>query len=63
MKQSEINNLSLEELKQKLGECRKKYADMKMAHAVAPIEKPLEIKKVRKTIARLMGELTKRELQ
>ena len=62
MKQSEIRELSVAELQTKLGELKKQYADLKIAHAVTPLENPLQIRKVRKTVARLATELTKREL-
>jgi large subunit ribosomal protein L29 len=63
MKQSEIKELSVEALKDKLAENKKQYADLKMAHSVTPLENPLQIRKVRKTVARLATELTKRENQ
>jgi large subunit ribosomal protein L29 len=63
MKQSEIKNLSAAELQEKLKQTKKVYADLKMAHAISPIENPLQIRTVRRTVARLATELTKRELQ
>lgn len=63
MKQSEVKELSIEELKEKLAEFKKQHADLKMAHAVTPLENPLQIRKTRRTVARLATELTKRELQ
>ena len=63
MIQSEVKNLSVAELQQKLGEYKKAYADMKIAHAITPLENPLSIRKTRRTIARLASELTRRELQ
>ncbi|MFD2101633.1 50S ribosomal protein L29 [Flagellimonas iocasae] len=63
MRQSEIKELSIEELKERLGEFKKQHADLKMAHAVTPLENPLQIRKARRTVARLATELTKRELQ
>jgi len=63
MKQSEIKELSVEQLKQNLAEHRKQHADLKIAHSVTPLENPLQIRKVRRTVARLATELTKRELQ
>ena len=63
MKQSEIAQLSVEELKEKIAEHKKQHADLKMAHSVTPLENPLQIRKVRKTVARLATELTKRENQ
>ncbi|MFI2741204.1 50S ribosomal protein L29 [Zhouia sp. PK063] len=61
MKQSEIKELSVTELQEKLGEFNKSYADLKMAHAITPLENPLQLRQVRRTIARLATELTKRE--
>ncbi len=63
MKQAEIKELSVEELQQKLAEIKKEYADLKVAHAVTPLENPMQIRKTRRTVARLATELTKRELQ
>ena len=63
MKQSEIKDLSAAELQGKLGELKKNYADLTSAHAISPIANPLQIRSVRRTVARLATELTKRELQ
>jgi large subunit ribosomal protein L29 len=63
MKQSEIRELSVTELQEKLGEFKKRYADLKMAHAITPLDNPLQIRGVRRTVAKLATELTKRELQ
>ena len=63
MKQSEIKELSIEELKEKLADFKKQHADLKIAHAVTPLENPLQIRKTRRTVARLATELTKREVQ
>ena len=63
MKQSEIKELTITELQDKLGEYKKSYADLKMAHAISSLEKPIQLRNVRRTIARLATELTKRELQ
>ena len=63
MKQSEIKNLSAAELQEKLSQTKKTYADLKMAHAISPIENPLQIRSARKVVARLATELSKREQQ
>ncbi|PCE64522.1 50S ribosomal protein L29 [Sediminicola luteus] len=63
MKQSEVKDLSVEELKDKLAEYKKQHSDLKMAHTVTPLENPMQIVKIKKTVARLATELTKRELQ
>lgn len=63
MKNKEIKELSVEELHEKIAEYRKQHADLKMAHAVTPLENPLQIRKARKTVARLATEITNRENQ
>jgi len=63
MKQAEITKLSTAELQEKLGETKKSYVDLKMAHAISPLENPIQLRAVRRTVARLATELTKRELQ
>ena len=63
MKQSEVKELSIEGLQEQLAEFKKQHADLKIAHSVTPLENPLQIRKVRRTVARLATELTKRELQ
>ncbi|NJM78947.1 MAG: 50S ribosomal protein L29 [Flavobacterium sp.] len=63
MKQSEIKNLSAAELQVKLSELKRMYADLKTAHTISPIENPLQIRTIRRAVARVASELTKRELQ
>ena len=40
----------------------KTYAELKTAHAISPIQNPLQIRTMRRTVARLATELSKREL-
>ena len=61
MKASEIENLSLEELKDKLTDYQKQLMDLKMNHAVSPLENPLQIKMVRRTISKLLTAATARQ--
>ena len=61
MKNSEIIELSTEELVARIGEEKAKLTKLKFAHAVSAIENPTRITKVRKDIARLNTELTKRK--
>jgi large subunit ribosomal protein L29 len=63
MKQAEINKLSTTELQEKLGETKKSYADLKMAHAISPLENPIQLQHIRRSVARIATELTKREIQ
>lgn len=63
MKQSEIKELSVTELQERLSEVKKSYSDLKMAHAISPLENPIQLRSIRRTVARIATELTKRELQ
>jgi large subunit ribosomal protein L29 len=63
MKQAEITQLSVTELQEKLSEIKKSYADLKMAHAISPLENPIQLRNVRRSVARIATELTKREIQ
>ena len=60
MKQKEIIILTDDELNDKLGAFQKNLHDMKLTHAVSPLENPLQIRNIRRTIARLKTELLKR---
>ena len=61
MKQSEIKELSVADLQEKLNSLKKNYTDLKMAHAISPLENPLELRALRKTVARVATELTNRQ--
>jgi len=61
MKNSEITELATEELVVRIGEERANLTKLKFAHAVSAIENPTRIAKVRKDVARLNTELTKRK--
>ncbi|WP_117879389.1 50S ribosomal protein L29 [Aureibaculum luteum] len=63
MKQSEIKELAVADIQEKLAGVKKNYSDLKMAHAISPLENPIQLKDLRKTVARLATELTKREVQ
>ncbi len=63
MKQSEIKNLSIAELQEKLSQLKKTYADLKTAHTISPIENPLQLRSVRRSVARVATEISKRDLQ
>jgi len=61
MNQSEVLKLSNEELKEQLIEQKKKYNELKMAHAVSPLENPIQLRSIRRSIARIATEITYRE--
>ena len=53
MKQTEIVKLSKEDLQDKLMEYQKQLEELKMTHAISPLENPLQIKKTRRIVARI----------
>jgi len=63
MKQQEISKLSVEDLKTTLANTIETLTKMKLGHKVTPLENPLQIRDVRRTVARLNTELKKRESQ
>jgi large subunit ribosomal protein L29 len=63
MKQQEISKLSVEDLKARLANSTETLTKMKIGHAVTPLENPIQIRDIRRTIARLNTELKKRENQ
>ena len=63
MKNSEILELSTEEIVARINEERANLTKLRFAHTVSAIENPTRINKVRKDIARLNTELTNRKAQ
>ncbi len=63
MKQVDIKDLSVDDLTEKYAEQKDVLAKIKLSHAVSPLENPMQIKQTRRTVARLITELRKRELQ
>jgi|TARA_Y100000992_G_C21227423_1_gene473638 large subunit ribosomal protein L29 len=61
MKQSEINNLSVEELNSKLIEFKNKLFELKMNHSVTPLENPLQIRYLRRDVARIATAISDRK--
>ncbi len=63
MKQKVILEMTNEELKERLEEEKKQLVKMKLAHAVSPLDNPHKIKEYKSTVARLLTELKRRELE
>lgn len=61
MKKADIKNLSAGDLQNKLAEAKAQYTKLKLAHKISPVENPIQIKDLRKTIARLNTELTAKQ--
>ena len=53
MKQKEIIKLSKEDLQDKLVENQKQLEELKMTHSISPLENPLELKRLRRIVARI----------
>ena len=62
MKIAEIRELSTAELKERVEADVTRYAQMKLNHAISPLENPESLKQLRRDIARMQGELRSREL-
>ena len=58
MKKADIKNLSAGDIQNKLTEVKADFSKMKLSHSISPIENPIQIKDLRRTIARLETELT-----
>ncbi|KEY18383.1 50S ribosomal protein L29 [Kaistella antarctica] len=58
MKTADIKNLSAGDLQNKLTEVRADFSKMKLSHSISPIENPIQIKDMRRMIARLETELS-----
>lgn len=63
MKQSEIRELSDNEILERIETEKLSLNKLKLSHAVSPLDNPNQIRETRKTIARLKAELRKRELE
>jgi large subunit ribosomal protein L29 len=62
MNSSEIRELSNQELLERIDNEKTALVRMKLNHAISPLENPQIIKESRRTIARLMTEKRKREM-
>ncbi len=62
MKSSEINELTLRELEERIDNEKNFLTKMKLNHAISPLDNPLKIRGVRRNIARLQTEFQRREL-
>lgn len=63
MKQQEITKMSDGDLRDSISNTSEQLAKMKLAHKVAPMENPIQLRKIRRSVAQMKTELTKREAQ
>jgi large subunit ribosomal protein L29 len=62
MKAQVLTDMPLNELHDLLVTERERLVKMKMSHAISPMENPMQIKFARKTVARIMTELSRRNI-
>jgi large subunit ribosomal protein L29 len=62
MKTSEIKELNNQEIIERLDAQKEQLVRLKLNHAISPLDNPLQIKVVRRTIARLATELRQRDI-
>jgi len=60
MKQNIVNDLTTDEIRDRIVEEKNNYAKLRMNHTVSPVENPQKLKISRRLIARLHTELKKR---
>lgn len=63
MKKEEIKELSTPDLRERLAQMEKEYLQLKVNHAVSPLDNPAKITADRRMIARVKTELRQRELK
>ena len=62
MKASEIRELSTSDIVERVDSEKNMLLRMKLSHAITPLDNPRKLKETKVTIARLLTELRKREL-
>lgn len=61
MKDTILTEMPINELNDLLLSEKERLAKLKMSHAVSPLENPMQIKFARKTVARVMTEISRRK--
>ena len=62
MKIAEIREIATNELAERIEAEVANYDQMVLNHSISPLDNPAQIKKLRRTIARMKAELHQREL-
>jgi large subunit ribosomal protein L29 len=63
MKASVIKEMDIQDIAEAIKENEMSLTKKKISHKVAELENPIEIRNIRRTVARLKTELRKRELE
>jgi len=62
MKIREIKELNNKEIQERMDAEKEHLVRLKLNHSISPLDNPLQIKEVRRTIARFATELRQREV-
>ena len=63
MKASEIRELTVKEIQERLDAEREQMVRLKINHSISPLDNPSQIREVRKNIAKMLTELRTRQLK
>jgi large subunit ribosomal protein L29 len=63
MKSSELVELTVKELSERLDNERDYLLRLRLSHAISPLDNPMKIKETRHNIAKIITELNKRKKQ
>ena len=63
MKTSEIKELSVQDLQERIDAEKAQLLNLKLTHAVSPVENPTTIKNARRNIARMITVLRQKQNQ
>jgi len=63
MKSSELIEITLKELSERLDNERDYLLRLRLNHAISPLDNPMKIKEARRNIAKIITELNKRQDQ
>jgi|AntDeeMinimDraft_5_1070356.scaffolds.fasta_scaffold00320_15 large subunit ribosomal protein L29 len=61
MEQSEVKELSKDQLREEIDKNMQSYFELKRAHAISPLENPMQLRETRRSVARLKTEMSKRD--
>ncbi|HON18315.1 MAG TPA: 50S ribosomal protein L29 [Salinivirgaceae bacterium] len=62
MKMSEVRQLSDKDLKDRIKDLKITLTQLRINHAITPLDNPMQLRALRKDIARLNTELRQREI-
>lgn len=63
MKTAEIKELTTKEIGERIDAEKTVLVKLRMNHAISPLDNPMKINVTRKNVARMQGELRKRQIK